>query len=250
MRDIQDYTSKYVEEPFESTMVEIRKKTVLEQCRKYVHDHILEVGCGMNPLFMDMDDFKQMVIVEPSALFVQNANNLLEGKKFKEKIVIKNGFLEDMVDNLKNLAVTFDVIIVSSLLHEVDEPQKLLSAIKEVCDDNTVVHINVPNANSIHRLIAIEAGLISNIYEQSAQQILMQRRRTYDICMLKEEIAEAGFQVVDQGSYFIKPFTHEQMQKCIDNKIIDERVLIGLEKLVKYFPEYGSGIYVNIKKKG
>ena len=46
MRDIKDYTDKYVDEPFESTIVEIRKKTVIEQCKKYKHDHILEIGCG------------------------------------------------------------------------------------------------------------------------------------------------------------------------------------------------------------
>ena len=61
MRNIKDYTDKYTDEPFESTMVEIRKKKVIEQCSKYSHENILEIGCGMNPYFLDFKDYRHMV---------------------------------------------------------------------------------------------------------------------------------------------------------------------------------------------
>ena len=64
MRDIKDYTDKYIEEPFENTMVEIRRRTVIEQCQKYKHDNILEIGCGMNPYFLGFRDYKNMVIAD------------------------------------------------------------------------------------------------------------------------------------------------------------------------------------------
>lgn len=56
MRNIKDYTEKYAGEPFEATMVEIRKKKVMAQCNKYSHENILEIGCGMNPYFLDYKD--------------------------------------------------------------------------------------------------------------------------------------------------------------------------------------------------
>jgi hypothetical protein len=34
----------------------------------------------------------------------------------------------------------------------------------------------------------------------------------------------------------------------MDEGIIDEKVLLGLEGLIKYMPEFGAGIYVNVKK--
>lgn len=247
MRDIKDYTDKYVDEPFESTMVEIRKRMVIEQCNKYNHDNILEIGCGMNPFFMDYKDYKKMVIAEPGELFVNNARSL--SKSEKRDIAVVLGFLEEQIDTIKQMSVNFDFVILSSVLHELDDPQKMLNAIRDLCKDNTVVHINVPNANSIHRLIAIEAGLINDVHEQSAQMQKMQRRRTYDMDLLMKEIEKAGFEVVDSGSYFIKPFTHLQMQRCFDEGIIDDKVLDGLEKLVKYLPEYGAGIYVNVRRK-
>ena len=245
MRDIKDYTDKYVDEPFETTMVEIRKRTVIEQCNKYKHDNILEIGCGMNPFFCDFKDYQNMVIVEPGESFVKNAKKLLVLED--KRIEVIHGLLEDKVDVIKSLGIEFDYIILSSVLHEIDDPQKMLTSIKELCSENTIVHINVPNANSIHRLVAIEAKLINDIHEQSAQMQKMQRRRTYDMDLLKREMTVADLKVEDSGSYFIKPFTHFQMQRCLDEGIIDDNVIMGLEHLVKYIPEYGAGIYVNVR---
>lgn len=246
MRNIKDYTDKYVDEPFESTIVEIRKRMVIEQCKKYKHDNILEIGCGMNPFFLDFKDYKRMVIAEPGETFAKHAEEL--AKTEEKKIDIIRGFLEEQTENINSLGVEFDFIILSSVLHELDDPRRMLDAIKSICSKDTIVHINVPNANSLHRLIAIEAGLIKDVHEQSEQMQKMQRRRTYDKDLLKDEVIKAGFDVVDSGSYFVKPFTHAQMQKCIDAGIIDEKVILGLEKVIKYMPEYGAGIYVNIRK--
>lgn len=247
MRNIKDYTDKYVDEPFESTIVKIRKKTVIEQCKKYKHDHILEIGCGMDPFFVDFTDFKRMIISEPGDLFADNAEKLAEDANYHVKIV--RGFFENEIEKINELGIALDFIILSSVLHELDEPQKMLGAIKQLCTKNTIVHINVPNANSLHRLIAKEAGLIKDIHEQSAQMQKMQRRRTYDKDLLKEEVENAGFEILDEGSYFIKPFTHGQMQSCMDDGIIDEQVIQGLERVIKYLPELGAGIYVNVRKK-
>lgn len=40
------------------------------------------------------------------------------------------------------------------------------------------------------------------------------------------------------------------MQMCLDENIIDENVIMGLENVVKYFPEFGAEIYVNVKREG
>lgn len=243
MRDIKDYADKYVDEPFEPTIVKIRKRMVMEQCKKYKHENILEIGCGMNPFFCDFKDYKRMVIVEPGEAFVEHAEELAKAEKNAPDIY--QGFLEEQTENIKSLGIKFDFIILSSLLHELDDPGKMLEAVKDLCGTDTVVHINVPNANSLHRLIAIEAGLIQDVHEQSEQMRKMQRQRTYDKDSLKDEVIKAGFDVVDSGSYFVKPFTHAQMQKCMDAGIIDEKLLLGLEKVIKYMPECGAGIYVN-----
>lgn len=53
--------------------------------------------------------------------------------------------------------------------------------------------------------------------------------------------------ILDRGSYFIKPFNHSKMSLCLENKIIDEKLLDGLYKLSDYMAEFGAEIFVNVK---
>lgn len=245
MRDITDYALQYGNELFEYQMVRIRKKMMLKQCSKYIHGNILEIGCGLEPFFLECQHFEQMVIVEPSKMFADNARKLARQKDLPVKVI--DGFLEEKISEIQEMGIAFDFIILSSLLHEVDEPQKMLSAVRELCYDNTVLHINVPNAKSFHRLLAVEMGLIRDAYVASQRNIMLQQRCVYDMETLQAEIAQAGFVPLDSGSYFIKPFTHSQMQRCFDEGIFDKRLLDGLEGMIKYFPEYGGEIFINCR---
>lgn len=38
------------------------------------------------------------------------------------------------------------------------------------------------------------------------------------------------------------------MSEMLDKKIINQDVIVGLQKIIKYFPEYGSEIFVNLRK--
>lgn len=248
MRDITDYEKKYMEDPFEETISDIRRRCVLGQIGDTNQKSILEVGCGMHPLFLDIENYQTMVIVEPGSDFCKNAEKTDAFQKAGSRIRILQGFLEERTEDILHLNINFDTIIVSSLLHEVEDPKKLLSSVRAVCADNTIVHINVPNARSLHRLIAYESGMISSLYEKSALQKSLQQHSTYDMELLINDVKEAGFDVISQGSYFIKPFTHSQMQRMLDENIISGQVLDGLEKLTRYLPEYGADIYVNVKR--
>lgn len=56
-----------------------------------------------------------------------------------------------------------------------------------------------------------------------------------------------SFQILEKGSYFIKPFAHSQMMALLDQHIISEAVLDGLDKMVKYMPELGAENYCVVK---
>ena len=53
--------------------------------------------------------------------------------------------------------------------------------------------------------------------------------------------------MIGQGSYFIKPFAHAQMQQLQDIGMLDERMLDGLMGLEKHLPGLGSEIYLNLR---
>jgi len=245
-RNIQMYTKKYLKAPFLEENVEYRRKCVLAQLEKYPHRKILEIGCGMFPLFHYMKtEYDKYYIVDPSIFFANNARELA-GEQLEKKIWVYTGYFEQMLDVVRN--VEPDFIICSSLLHEVRDERGLLQAIREVAVKESVIHINVPNATSMHRLIAKEMGLIEDIYTKSKTQNELQQRQVYDMEQLKTLVIENGYDILEEGSYFIKPFTHRQMSLMLKQNIIDKKVLEGLDRIVKYFPENGSEIFVNLKK--
>lgn len=241
MRDIDDYTDKYNVVGFEDYQVIFRRKKVLEQIKKYSPKHILEIGCGMEPLFKVVDNMK-FTIVEPSEIFAKNAIKLAEGKEVK----CICGYFED--ENVLNrLNDQYDMVVCSSLLHEVEKPELLLEAIMKKCVKSTIVHINVPNANSMHRLLAKECGILKDIHEKTERNILYQQSNVFDIESLCNLTEKVGFRTMEKGDYFIKPFTHDQMYKMIEMGIMNFSILQGLYNFVKYMPGLGSEIYVNCK---
>lgn len=245
MRDIKDYQEKYKEEPFEQYQVFFRRKKVLELLEKYPHRNVLEVGCGLNPLFTDIGEFETMTIIEPAEDFIRIAK---ERAADRVGIYCVQGFLEEDIGKIQRLKIKFDYIVVSALLHEVENPEVLLKTLYILCSKDTVVHINVPNALSFHRIIAYEMGEIESIYQRSDMQHLLQRRqRPYDINSIGRAVEKAGFQIIEKGTYFSKFLTHVQLQKVIDAGVIDTKVLNGIYGLGKYVPEYGSELYVQLK---
>jgi ubiquinone/menaquinone biosynthesis C-methylase UbiE len=244
-RDLDDYQNLYQSQPFEFHQVRQRKKLILELLTKQRPGRILEVGCGLESIFLDYGDFEHAVIVEPASDFHRQA--VEQFTDVKNKITIFKGTLEDVSPHLNNF--NFDLIIISSLIHEITELSKFMETIVKLAKKTTIVHFNVPNAHSFHRLLAQEMGIIKSVFEKSKNNIQFQQNTVFSMDNLIDLVQKNGFEVIDKGSCFIKPFTHEQMQKMLDNKIINEDVLIGLNQMTKYLPNLGSEIYINAKLK-
>jgi hypothetical protein len=108
-------------------MVEYRRKKVLEIMNVYRPKNILEIGSGLISIFDFYHDYDSFIAVEPSKLFI---DSLYKSEYIKDKrITIINDYFENVADKL---AVNdFDFIILSSLLHEVNNPSLLLRSIKK-----------------------------------------------------------------------------------------------------------------------
>ncbi|TAM65989.1 methyltransferase domain-containing protein [Mycobacterium sp.] len=241
-RDIHSYSRAYRTLPFEAIQSDYRRRVVLQQVAAFQPASLLEVGCGLRPLFIDLDPSIFAAVVEPSPEFSCLARALAETR---EEVVVVEGFLEQVPGELRPGG--FDFIVLSGVLHEVDEPQELLQALRPHCHAGSVVHVNVPNARSLHRLLAVEMGLIDSPFELSSTQKQMQQRSTFDLESLAELLRQEGFHVESTGSYFIKPFTHAQMQELCDTGLLTEAHLEGLFRLSERMPGFGSEIYINAR---
>ena len=73
------------------------------------------------------------------------------------------------------------------------------------------------------------------------------QNHTFDLPALQCLVQNAGFNILDSGSYFVKPFTHRQMQELIDAGLLTDKIIDGLMAMTKYMPNLGAEIYVNAK---
>lgn len=243
MRNIDNYTDNYSVQGFEDYQVMYRRKKVLEQIQNFHPRSLLEIGVGLDPIFQYIEDV-EFTIVEPSEKFYENARKLSD-VRYGGRVHCLQGFFEDVSEELNK---KFDMVICSSLLHEVEFPDKVLGAISKVCNDDTVVHINVPNANSLHRLLALESGIISDVKDKSQRNEMLQQKNVFDLNTLSQLVEKNGMHIIESGSYFIKPFAHKQMYAMLEQGIIEEKILDGFYNLEKYMPGLGSEIYINCKK--
>lgn len=241
MRDLKKYSLSYDALEFEDEMVRFRRQTVLSRCSSYAPNRVLEVGCGKEPLFLHLAEHMNVTVVEPTFTFYQNAKSLSQDYS---NATVLNATLEDA-----DIEGYFDVIVVGCLLHEIENRRVFLEKIRALCSKNTVVHINVPNALSMHRKLAVSMGLISNPYEISeTQKIMQQMHMPFDQNSLVNLLEEHGFKVCERGGYFMKPFTHSQMMQLLDNELLNENMLQGLYKLGIECPDLAAEIWVDCKK--
>ncbi len=245
---IAQYESRYMADyGFEAVMVAARQRLVLEILRATGPRVVLEVGCGIDMLGEKAHQaglsMEQWVIVEPSERFCEAARALKMGKT---RVDVVQGFLEDETEAIRQRCVRPpDLILCSGLLNEIEEPEGILRAARRLLGSPGVVHVNVPNAQSLHRKLAKAMGVIESEKQLTERNRQLAQYRVYDFDSLIELAGASGLRVIEKGGYFIKPFTHAQMESIAG--VLSAAMLDGLWQLGREMPELASEIYVNLE---
>ena len=218
-KDIQTYEEDYSDLPFEADQAYLRRLETLKLLDTYKPARVLEVGCGMKPIFTDFKGFSHMTVVEPAKGFASHARWLAEQHDLADKVAVKQAFLEGA--GLE--AGEFDMILLVSLLHEVADPEVFLKKAVSLGQSGARYLLNVPNQMSFHRQLAVKLGLIKEESEISAQQVKLQQNRIFNRQNLTELSESVGLRVLDSYTSIFKPFTHGQMQKLMDQQILTQQ---------------------------
>jgi len=227
---------------FEAVHSRIRREQALRFSLGSPHRCILEIGCGLDPLFPYIPDFDRYFIVEPIEKFATKA---LDKKAGTSRVTVINDYFEGCFNEFRNIHL--DCIVLNGVLHEVPNPRLLLESIHAVCWKSTQVYLSVSNANSLHRLLAYEMGIISSPYEVSDTNKKFKTTSVFDKDILRDLVVSTGFLVQEIGTYFIKPFSNQQMEDIINQGIVDIRIIKGLEGIIQYMPDLGSEMYALLK---
>ena len=89
-------------------------------------------------------------------------------------------------------------------------------------------------------------NMINELTDLSERNKVLQQHAVFSMNSLKDEINKYGLFIEDEGGFFIKPFTHNQMESIdfLDNDILD-----GLYKSGEKYPEISAEIFVNFSSK-
>jgi SAM-dependent methyltransferase len=243
---ISDYTDAYrAHYGFEATMVAARRRLIIELLAKLRPRTVVEIGCGSELLCRTAlpatPEIKRWVIVEPSPDFAGQARTQTAALP---EVDIVEAFLENAASEARDLCgAQPELVICSALLHEVPDPAGLLDAARAVLGDGTgLLHVNVPNALSLHRRLARNMGLIERESELTERNRLLSQRAVYDVALLESTVAAAGFRPIETGGFFVKPVTHGQMESL---EFLTSQIVDGLWQLGRELPELAAEIFVN-----
>ena len=245
VKEINQYWENYKNiYSFEEILRVYREKKVLGFLKSKKPETILEIGCGFTPTFLKYNNFKRYILVEPGEKAYQN---ILEISKNDNRITCFNNFFEDVKDFTEE---NFDYIIATGVLHETNTPQIFLKNIFKLMHNQSEVYINVPNANSFHRVLAKEMGLIKNVYEKSKRNLFLEQVSIFDKDSLEKIINETIplVKIKECKSFFIKPFTHDQMMEGIKYNIFDDNLIDGLNNMSYHMPNLGCELYCILSK--
>jgi SAM-dependent methyltransferase len=239
---VQTYGESYrAEYGFEATMVRVRQDSVLRLLPTGDDLVIAEVGCGTDLLVeraSQTHEFARWVIVEPNPEFAEAARDRI---MHDTRVHVIEAFFEDAAAETRvACGGPADVVICSSVLHEVREPQSLLGVAGQVLAANGQLIVNVPNAQSLHRRLAVAMGLIADPAALTKRNALLGQPRVLDSTTLADLLTIAGFSLEASGGYFVKPFTHDQMA---DIPFLDDSIIAGLDRLGGELPDLASEIY-------
>ena len=243
-RDLYEYKKNYLVLPFEEILEEIRRRKILEIIRELEFYNVLEIGCGRKSIFTEIDPINSGLIVEPIQEFLNS--NLV--KINKSKVTGFNGTFESYW-KYKSNDEKFDLIILSSVLHEFEDTDINLEICEKLTKNNGYVICVVPNKFSLHKVIFNFNKRLDVFNEKTVTEKLMQQRSSFTMSELEKVFSDKNYETKKIFTWFIKPFTHKKMQEMIERNDMSKQVLDFLEKISEVLGDFGAEIiYLGEKK--
>jgi 2-polyprenyl-3-methyl-5-hydroxy-6-metoxy-1,4-benzoquinol methylase len=191
---------------------------------------VLELGCATGLMTSVIADGSVSVLgVDRSAEYLERSRSRdLPGARFE---------LGDL-EELRDTAERFDHVIATNVLHELRDPVEFLRACRARLAAGGLVHVTLQNPHSIHRLCALELGLIESLTEISERGAQWGTRSLWSAEDLQALAARAGLRTVAREGIMLKPLTNAQMAE------LDDRVIEGFVRAAHHLPDHCAMNYL------
>jgi 2-polyprenyl-3-methyl-5-hydroxy-6-metoxy-1,4-benzoquinol methylase len=114
----------------------------------------------------------------------------------------------------------YDNIFLIQVLEHLDDPVAVLRRCASWLNPNGRVLVTVPNAQSIHRIAAVEMGLLPTAESLNEVDLSAGHQRVYTPAALSRDLQLAGMKLVHRGGLFVKPLSNAQIAKQWNESMI------------------------------
>lgn len=196
--------------------------------------NFLELGIGFGQTIEDLSkDYQEFTVIDgDSTLIERNKNNF-------ETIQFVHSFFEDYTPNK-----LYDNIGIGFVLDLVKDPVQLLKHYSSLLSDTGSIYVSIENASSLHRQIALNAGLLKNIKQMSAANTAFNHQfyNTYEEWLIIFE--KAKLKVSVSHGLYLKPFSTKQ----ITSLNLDEKIYTSLIDTAEHLPEISNACFFILEK--
>lgn len=245
-RNHETYKIDFDNLPFERILEKYRRRRSLEILSRIEiapTDFVLEIGPGYNPLAFESHPESLISLIEPSPDIYES---LVRKYENRENVKVIKDDLHSHISQNTNKA--HNLVILSSVFHEIPNPRETLEAITNATSSNGYLFMVVPNNESSHRLFGVQMGVLSSTKSLTTTEVKMQQHTNYSKKSIESLIKEAGYDIVTSLSSFVKPHTHRQMQEWYDEGKLSDVKLEMLYELSEFFDPYNSELFVLARK--
>lgn len=164
-------------------------------------DRVLELGYGVGLMTRALRSRGVPIeVLEGSPLLAAAA------RTEHPDLVVHEGLFESFVP-----AEPVDAVLALHVVEHVDDPAALLSHLASWLRPGGRLVVVVPNAESLHRRLAVRMGLQPALDSLSPRDHLVGHQRVYTLDGLRDDVAAAGLAPVAELGWFLKTLPNSMM---------------------------------------
>jgi len=232
--NLDQYLDAYRNDPFEHEN-DMMLNAYVTRCIKYSanRESYLELGIGHGIVLRELSaHFKRVLVLEGALTLVR------EYADKYENVEVRHIFFEDYETEER-----FDCIGMGFVLEHVDDPVLLLRKFRGFLTDRGSILIGVPSASSLHRILAVKAGLLDDIRRMSDADMSYGHKRFLTYQDWLAVLEQAGLHAVRAEGLYLKPFASAQ----IKNLALDPKVFDALVEVARDYPAISNTLFLEAK---
>lgn len=132
---------------------------------------------------------------------------------------------------------SYDNIFLVQVLEHLDDPVAILRRCRSWLNPGGRIFVTVPNAQSIHRLAAVEMGLLATADSLNEVDVSAGHQRVYTPASLTTDLHRAGLRLLHRGGLFVKPLSNSQIAKQWT-----EPMIRAFHEVAVYLPDHAAEI--------